>query len=248
MKQKKRAWAWMLTALIVTVPLQADEVGISESIPLLSTRICSYYNEDGTKIATYVDSAIKVHMKKYENITNPTPEQTIQFLNRNKHAMTCGEENKHYMMVSFELGRAYDQLFNVLFFDWLLTEDESLWIDVNAISFSGPPTGKDPETVLDFMDRQLNSRVVDKKKKGEIRSLVETFEEYLGAKRFKDYPLAEQQKIIMDANKDILEAKSRAIRTEGVPAEFGELYKGLSDVLRQRYGITDEMLKLHGNK
>ena len=201
MKQKKRVRAWMLTALIVTVPLQADEVGTSEKIGSLSQEICNIYLKDGTKIAESVDSAIKRHLAKYEGITNPTPEQTIQFLNRNKHAMTCGEENKNYMMVSFEHGRAYDQLFNVLIFDWLLTEDESLWVDVNAISFSGPPTGKDPETVLNFMYRELDRPTLDEEKTSEIKSLIETFEQYLGAKRFKDFSLAEQKQLIQSVSK-----------------------------------------------
>mgnify|MGYP000165054315 CR=1 FL=1 len=193
MKQWARLSFAVLMTFLVAMPVLAENTSASKNIIKLSNEICAIYRDDGTKIAKYVDSAIKVHLKEYEAISNPTPEQIIHFLNRNKNAMTCGKDNKNYMMVSFEHGRAYDQLFNVLFFDWLLSEDESQWVDINAVSFSGKPTGRGPETLLDFMDRVLEKETQDNGKVREMKSLIETFETYLGGKRFKDLSLSDQQ-------------------------------------------------------
>ena len=190
-------------AFLVGMPVQAGELDISENITALSNQICSIYRGDGTKVAQKVDNAVKQHMAEYEKIADPTPAQMVAFLNRNKHAMTCGEDNKNYMMVSFEHGRAYNQLFNYFLFDELLQEEGQQQIDVNAISFTGPPTGKEPETVLDFMVKEYHDESNSQFKRNEIKELINTFEEYMNGKRFKNFSLAEQQQLIKKASIDI---------------------------------------------
>jgi hypothetical protein len=144
----------------------------SENIGALSEELCGYFIAEGKDIPKLSKKAIEDHMKDYEGIVSPSKAQMVKFLNHNKNYMTCGKEEKNYMMVSFEYGRAYDELFNMLFFDLLVPEDESIHIDVNAISYH---RGK-PETVLDFMYREYNDLTISKGKKAEVGSLIETFE------------------------------------------------------------------------
>jgi len=172
--------------------LRAEQLGISEKIGLLSREICGYYRLNGNKIALNAKGAIEMHMLDYEKIANPTPEQIIQFLNRNKNFMTCGKNNKHYMMVSFEHGRSYDQLFNLLFFDWLLVDDDSHYIDVNVYSFTGPPDGTSPESLLDYMYRELELTNIAKRRR-EIKELIEVMEFNLEAKRYRDFTPQQKQ-------------------------------------------------------
>jgi len=171
---------------------RAEQLGITENIGNLSRSICGYYGFDGNKIAQNVKAMIEMYMLDYEKIDNPTPEQIIQFLNHNKNFMTCGKDNKHYMMVSFEHGRSYDQLFNVLFFDWLLVDDDSLYIDVNVYSFTGPPNGNSPESLMDYLYRVFELTTIPKRKR-EIKELIEFFEGDLGAKRYRDFTPEQKQ-------------------------------------------------------
>ena len=129
-------------------------LGVSENIGVLASRICAFYTSDSTKVAENVKKSIINHMKKYEKISNPTPTQMVKFLNRNKNFMTCGDDNAGYMVESFRHG-AYDQLFNVFMFDYLLLDDENLYVDVNAISYTGGKSGTEPETTLDYMYREF---------------------------------------------------------------------------------------------
>jgi len=172
---------------------RAEQLGISENILDLSSELCLIYGLDGSKVALNVKDAIERHMLRYEKNDNPSPEQIIQFLNHNKNFMTCGDDNKHYMMVSFEHGNAYDQLFNVLFFDWLLVDDDSLYIDVNAYSFTGPPDGKTPESLMDYMYRESKNRSNSRQTNNEIKELIEVMEFNLGAKRYRDFTPQQKQ-------------------------------------------------------
>jgi len=172
---------------------RAEQLGISENIGSLSGSICGSYRLAGDKVALNVKAAIERHMLRYEKIANPTPEQIIQFLNHNKNFMTCGKNNKHYMMVAFEHSTAYDQLFNVLFFDWILVDDDSLYTDVNVYSFTGPPDGTSPESLLDYMYRASEDLSYAKGRRDEIKELIEFFEGDLGAKRYRDFTPEQKQ-------------------------------------------------------
>jgi len=172
---------------------RAEQLGISENIVDISNEICLVYRRSGSKVAQNVKRTIERHMLKYEKVADPTQVQIIQFLNHNKNFMTCGDDNKHYMMVSFEHGNAYDQLFNVLFFDWLLVDDDSLYIDVNVYSFTGPPDGKTPESLLDYMYRESKNRSNSRQMNNEIKELIEFFEGDLGAKRYTDFTAEQKQ-------------------------------------------------------
>ena len=134
-----------------------------------------------------IKKQIHKHMSRYENMTNPTNVQILQFLNRNKHAMTCGKDNRNYMMVAFDNGHAHKKLFEDVFLDVFYDESEQVFIDINAISNSGP--NGQPETVLDYMYRRVgtaNNPIFEK----EIEDLIDAFEEetVLGAKRCPDLP------------------------------------------------------------
>jgi hypothetical protein len=169
--------------------MQQDDVGISKKIGLLSEAICSIYLKDATKVAKSSKAAVIRHMDKYENIQNPTPEQIIRFLNRNKNHMLCG--NTNYMVESFRHG-AYDELFNIFFYEELLVEDEGLYVDINAISYTGGVTENEPETVLDYMYREVKRESRSKKSRREIQRLIEMFEEYFNGKRFGELTDEEQ--------------------------------------------------------
>ncbi|WP_298554583.1 hypothetical protein [uncultured Algibacter sp.] len=166
-----------------------DNSRVSKRYSLLSHKICSYYVGNANEVAEKTKSAIKNHLIKYENIINPTTAQMIAFLNKNKNCMTCGDDNKHYMMVSFDHGNAYNQLFNVLYLDEFLTEDEN-YIDVNGISYTG--ANGTPITVLDYMYKRVGDPNINKTLKAEITDLMKTFEIELGAKRY--YELTEEEK------------------------------------------------------
>ena len=173
--------------------------GISENIRNLSNQICGYHASDASKVAENVKWSISKHMKKYENIPDATPTQMVTFLNRNKHHMTCGYDNAHYMVESFRHG-AYDQLFNVFLFDYLLLDDESLYVDVNGISHTGGKTGTEPETVLDYMYREWKSPEIDETTRKEIKRLIRMFG-YLGGKRYSELSAQEKQ-AGLDAHND----------------------------------------------
>jgi hypothetical protein len=140
-------------------------------------------------VAKSSKAAVIRHMDKYENIQNPTPEQIIRFLNRNKNHMLCG--NTNYMVESFRHG-AYDELFNIFFYEELLVEDEGLYVDINAISYTGGVTENEPETVLDYMYREVKRESRSKKSRREIQRLIEMFEEYFNGKRFGELTDEEQ--------------------------------------------------------
>lgn len=169
--------------------IQQDDVGISEKIGLLSEAICSIYLKDATKVAKSSKAAVIRHMDRYENIQNPTPEQMIRFLNRNKNHMLCG--NTNYMVESFKHG-AYDELFNIFFYEELLVEDEDLYVDINAISYTGGVTENEPETTLDYMYRRVQDKILTEQAQGEIQDLIDFFVSDLGGKRFSELTDEEQ--------------------------------------------------------
>ncbi|MEQ3653052.1 MAG: hypothetical protein ABNH21_16515 [Glaciecola sp.] len=183
--------------LIMSVNAHAvNDSDVSPNISQLAVTICAIYSRDARKVATSAEAAIIRHMKRHEKISNPTPEQMIRFLNRNKNHMLCGDTN--YMVESFRHG-AYDELFNILFYEKLLVEDEDLYVDINAISYTGGqhPTDRnkhnqEPETVLDYMYREVNREARGEKARGEIQYLIEMFEEYFNGKRYSELTDAEK--------------------------------------------------------
>ena len=158
--------------------------GISKQyIRGLSSAICMSFARDGNKVAKKVKNLIVEYMQKHEKVKDPTVPQIVKFLNTNKNYMTCGEKNHNYMMMAFKNGRAYDQLFNVLYFDEFLV-DENLFVDVNAFSYTGGQSGKEPETVLDFMYKQYSDSNNPQGYLREVKELIDFFERDLGAKRY----------------------------------------------------------------
>ncbi|MGB3725702.1 MAG: hypothetical protein WA981_08045 [Glaciecola sp.] len=176
--------------LITSVSAHADnDRNVSPNINQLAETICAIYLRDARKVATSAEAAIIRHMKRHEKISNPTPEQMIRFLNRNKNHMLCG--NTNYMVESFSHG-AYDELFNILFYEKLLVEDEALYVDINAISYTRPPTGNEPETVLDYMYRRLEAKILPQRQKKEIQDLIDFFVSDLNGKRYIELTDAEK--------------------------------------------------------
>jgi len=106
------------------------------------------------------------------------------------------------MVESFRHG-AYDQLFNVFLFDYLLLDDESLFVDVNAISHTGGESGTAPEMLLDYMYREWKSPEIDELTRKEIKDLIDMFEGYLNGKRWHELTEQEQQ-AGLDANPHLL--------------------------------------------
>ena len=160
------------------------KIGASENIEELAGTICNYYLLAGADMAKKIKTVITNHIAKYEKVISPSKAQIIQFLNKNKNYMMCGEDKKtNYLVEAFGNEASINQLYNVLFFDLLVDDDTEEYIDVNAISYS-TPDGK-PETVLDFMYREIK-KPLPKSSIEEIKGLIELFEEDLGAKRYQE--------------------------------------------------------------
>jgi hypothetical protein len=140
----------------------------SNKILLLSSKFCAHFTGTGDKVAENIKNTLITYMKDYEEVVNPTSTQMIKLLNKNRNYMICGDDNINYMAESFKHGGslgAFDQLFNVLFFDDFLLDDDSLHVNVNVITYSGPPTGSEPETVLDFMYRESKALILGQKER-----------------------------------------------------------------------------------
>ena len=103
--------------------------------------------------------------------------------------MLCS--NTNYMVESFKHG-AHDDLFNIFFYEDLLVEDEDLYVDINAISYTGGVTENEPETTLDYMHRRVQDKILTEQAQGEIQYLIEMFEEYFDGKRFAELTDEEQ--------------------------------------------------------
>lgn len=176
--------------------------GASEDIAQLAVNICAQYYGDATKVAENVKGVIVrflIAKKKDENpnlkhVPPPSPEEIIKFLNKHKNQMLCG--NTNYMVKAFE-ELAYHQLFNVFLYDDLLVEelilrDDPLYVDINAISYTGPPTGDKPETVLDFMLREVKDPMLPELSRKKVQYLIDMFKQYYGGKRYAQLPKEEK--------------------------------------------------------
>ena len=160
------------------------KIGASENIEELAGTICNYYLLAGADMAKKIKTVITNHIAKYEKVISPSKAQIIQFLNKNKNYMMCGEDKKtNYLVAAFGNTGSINQLYNILFFDLLVDDDTEEYIDVNAISYS-EGDGK-PETVLDFMYREIKKPRA-KSTLDEIKGLIELFENDLGAKRYHE--------------------------------------------------------------
>lgn len=156
----------------------------SKAIRALSASICAIYSLSGVNIAKDTKKAIKKHMKQHENNSNPTGAQMLQFLNRNRHKMTCRDRNgvyKNYMKFAFDRS-AHGSLFEALFMDELIPDDLTTLINVNAVSNTGPDGS--PETVLDYMDKIIAGNGRSDGFIDEVKALREIFIDDLGAKKY----------------------------------------------------------------
>lgn len=204
----------LITALLFAISLnavgqtkpfkfEAMKYGASEEIAQLTRNMCSQYAGDATKVGKSIKEILVNFLmaeKKAENpnlkqVPPPSSEEMVKFLNKYKNQMLCG--NTHYMVESFRHG-AYHQLFNVFLYGELLTEglvlrDEPLFVDINAISYTGGVTENDPETVLDFMYREVKVQTRSKGSRREIQDLIDFFEtEEIDGKRFAELTDEEQ--------------------------------------------------------
>ncbi len=188
----------LLGIMLITLSFGANakevaKVDDTKRIKTLAQGICVMYNLSGSNIAKDVKEMIVKYMAKYEGNKNPTGAQILQFLNTNKHKMTCRRNGveKNYMKVVFDR-RAYRALFSELFFNDLKPKDGSVLPDVNAVSLTG--SKGTPETVLDYMDRLISTNKGGRAYTKQVKSLRKTFIKYLGAKKFTELPAAEQAK------------------------------------------------------
>ncbi len=62
-----------------------------------------------------------------------------------------------------------------------------------SYSFTGPPDGKSPESVLDYMYRDTKNKRNTRQTINEIKELIEVFEFNLGAKRYRDFTPEQKQ-------------------------------------------------------
>ncbi len=159
----------------------------------LAQSICGFYGSAGKSFQAKFNEVVQNHMQKFEGISDPSPQQITDFLNRNKDKMTCGsgKNKKNYMVVAFDES-AHISLFRKVFQRNFMKQDRSAKIDVNAVSYTGP--GGTPETVIDYMDGLIE----DKKRSAgilkEIASLRKFFVKKLGAKKFSEFDGVAQSK------------------------------------------------------
>ncbi|MDP5132678.1 MAG: hypothetical protein NWQ54_17530 [Paraglaciecola sp.] len=76
--------------------------------------------------------------------------------------------------------------------EYLLVEDEDLYVDINSISYTGGVAEKEPETVLDYMYREVKVQWRGKKSRCEIQDLIDFCVSDLGGKRFAELTGEEQ--------------------------------------------------------
>ena len=139
----------LLFSLISSARVKAaDEVSPTS----LARSLCITYTA-GDEMMTNIEDTLKNFMEN----PNPTPDEVVLFLNKHLDGMTCnyeGEEVSYMHYSFFRKSTAFFELFKVYLMDkiWMNMEDESINIDVNAVSLTGPK--KTPETVLDYMLRE----------------------------------------------------------------------------------------------
>ena len=165
-----------------------------EGLKSLAQRSCASYGADGSKIASWIKEYIIDYMKSYAGYKTTHKRDIVHFINQNKDYMTCSSSNgRNFMMAAFE-DRGFNQLFNQLFYEMLVNEDdESYLVDPNAVSYTG--TGGQPETVLDYIQTVKNE---PGRTQGYLEQVAEVEELIIsvGAKRFHQLPKATQQRYL----------------------------------------------------
>ena len=203
-------------ALTVAMPVYANATDKAETkatqqakfmsrraLEILSQSMCGQFTGAGKKVASNIKRIVKKSMAKDGGINNATPAQIVSFLNKYKHYLICGHARENYMMVSFRYGNAYNELFNTLFFDELAPDDDA-YIDVNAVSYIGP--NHVPETLLDYLHREVKNKAYLKEYIKEVKNLIVTFEdELIGGKRYAD--LSDAQKAAVPSLEEVIGAK-----------------------------------------
>ncbi len=152
---------------------------------LLASRICGEYSSSGESIVTDIKQQITSHMKKYEGISSPSKGQIIQFLNKNRHQMNCGDD-KNFLKHAFDQGR-HNAVIEELFGIDMASKGE--YIDFNAVDFSSG----NPETVLDYIDGMIASGKHSDSFIEEVEDLREMMVEDLGAKHYKNLTKSEKE-------------------------------------------------------
>ena len=168
----------------------------SSSMRSLARKICFIFTFSGLDVAKNTKKWIGKHMLKHHGINNPSGTQMLQFLNRNRHKMTCKDKygvEKNYMKYAFDR-RASKSLFEQLFIEDLPPEDLSVMINLNEIS----NTGKNgtPETVLDYMNKLIKDKIHGDAMTNDIKLLREFFVEEMGAKKYSELTPTEQQEAL----------------------------------------------------
>jgi len=179
---------------IFSFSLQA-KAEVDESPGKVAAAICSTYT-DGDKMINNINKVIKMYIK----VDNPTPDQIAHYLNKNLHEMTCPiYDNKgnikdiHYMHYSVFSGMAFFSLFKEYLMDdiWMNIEDESINIDVNAVSYYG--LNNTPLTVLDYMERESALLEDGDERKARLDQTIRIFIHDFKAKHFSELPKQKQQ-------------------------------------------------------
>ncbi|MFT2092326.1 hypothetical protein [Paraglaciecola sp. 2405UD69-4] len=165
---------------------RADADVPDEKIRSLAQGICNTY-DNGHDTVLNIEKVIKSHITDYIQILDLTPEQITLFLNKHKDNMTCtiNGEQVHYMHYSFYKNSfAFFSLFKKYLSDkvWMNIEDESINIDVNAVSYF--QDSKQPETVLDYMLRESARLPEGNERKARIDQVMRIFVNMFEAKTY----------------------------------------------------------------
>ena len=87
----------IIVLLMISTGAYSDN---SKPIKALAENMCNIFTGSGLKIASDAKIAIQSYMERFENKANPTGTEMLQFLNKNRHEMTCKARDgveKNYM-------------------------------------------------------------------------------------------------------------------------------------------------------
>lgn len=180
----------ILLILSVLLSFNVFSQQVDENAGKLGRAICGTYT-DGDKIVQNIDETVKYYMK----VDNPAPDQIAIYLNKNLHEMTCVDDGKEVNYMHYSMHRksfAFFELFKNYLMDeiWMKVEDESININVNAVSFYGAENR--PETVLDYMERESALLEDGGERKARLDQTIFIFKYNFEAKRFSELPKTEQ--------------------------------------------------------
>jgi len=165
-------------------------------LKFLARKICGTLDRSNEEFVSQSKIVIRSFMKKFENIDNASDEEMLDYLNKNRAYLFCSlpfdRGLVHYMVYSVKKN-AISKLFT-WFLNDLTGDMDQLHPNINVIVGLSPT--RQPETFLDYMQRNSN----DPRQSGDFRDGINTkiseFKSMYKAKYFHELSEAEQAKLL----------------------------------------------------